>query len=78
MNVINELRECLALQNEIAAKRLALKERFKAVIEAERQRGNNGTITVLIDGAYCELHKMDGKMPDYAVELADARKVRGF
>ena len=51
MDVLNELKECLALQKEITAKRLELKKRFKAIIETERERDPKSTeVPALIDG----------------------------
>jgi hypothetical protein len=70
-----ELRECLALQQEIAAKRLELRKRYKALIESERAKGNE-PVSVILDGEIWVLKRTND--PDLAEELEAARKLGGF
>jgi hypothetical protein len=76
MDVINELKECLALQQQIAAKRLELKKRFKAIIEGERERNPKNTeITALIDGTCYVMLRADEYTDPF--EAMDHRRLLG-
>ena len=77
MEMTEELRACLALQNEIASKQQELRRRFKAVIESERARGYHGKVSVIIDGHTYILERRSGA--DYQTdELEAARRLGGF
>jgi len=77
MEMAEELRACLALQNEIASKQQELRRRFKAIIEGERARGNHGKISVIIDGQIYILERRSGA--DYQMdEIEQARRLGGF
>jgi hypothetical protein len=78
MDTVKELTECLAMQQEIDAKVHELRERFKAVIEAERERGNTQTIVVKIDNQMYALEREDmgSQMTREAHEVA--RQLGGF
>jgi hypothetical protein len=71
----SELRECLKLQEELAARRDELTRKFKAILELERARGNNGRVIADIDGEIYELGRRDDSVQD---EVVDARKFGGF
>ena len=77
MEMTEELRACLALQNEIASKQQELRRRFKAIIEGERARGNRGKLSVIIDGQVYILERRSGA--DYQMdEIEQARRLGGF
>ena len=77
MEMTEELRACLALQAEIASKQQELRRRFKAIIEAERAKGNHGKISVIIEGKVYVLERRSGA--DYHMEEIDeARRLGGF
>jgi hypothetical protein len=78
MEITEELRACLALQNEIASKRDELMRRLKAVIEGERAKGNNGRISAIIDGVIYVLRRSDMETEDTAEVIESARKLGGF
>ena len=78
MDITEELRACLALQNEIASKKEELMRRLKAVIEGERSRGNDGQISVIIDGVIYILRRRDMDTEDTAQILKSARRLSGF
>ena len=75
MDITEELRACLALQNEIASKKEELMRRLKAVIEGERSRGNDGQISVIIDGVIYILRRRDMDTEDTAQMLKSARRL---
>jgi len=77
MEMAEELRACLALQNEIASKQQELRRRFKAIIEGERARGNRGKLSVIIDGQVYILERRSGA--DYQMdEIEQARRLGSF
>jgi hypothetical protein len=78
MNTTEELKECLALQDEIDAKTLALRKRYKAVIEDQREQGNASNVAVMIDGCIYTLQRFDRDEEMYRDAMATARKVGGF
>jgi hypothetical protein len=77
MEMTEELRACLALQAEIANKQQELRRRFKAIIEAERAKGNHGKVSVIIDGKIYILQRRTES--DYHIEEIDeARRLGSF
>jgi hypothetical protein len=67
----------LALQNELDQKWMELRARYKAVLEAERARGNLEKIIVTIDSrTYILKREDDVSDPGDPVEVA--RKLGGF
>jgi hypothetical protein len=76
--IITELRACLALQNEIADKHLELATRYKAILEAERAKGNKQTIAVRIDGEIYHLVRLDAATDQQREALQIGRKLKGF
>jgi hypothetical protein len=71
-----ELCGCLALQEEIAAKQDQLKRRYKAIIESERAKGNDGPVSVIIDGEIWILQRDDPS--EVTEEIETARKLGGL
>lgn len=71
-----ELRACLVLQTELAAKRDELTARYKAIIEEQRKAGNEGRIITTIDGEIYELQRRDWGDTQEVIE--QARKFGGF
>ena len=74
-NLTQELRECLAIQEDISAQQHELRCRYKAVIEGERAKGNNGSVSVIIEGEIWVLERAELKFTD---ELKSARELGGF
>jgi hypothetical protein len=77
-NVTDELSACLALQKEIDEKTLELRKRFKAVLEAERSRGNKDHLMVEIDGALYVLEREDNSKKWLREASKAPRELGGF
>jgi hypothetical protein len=67
----------LPCRQKVASRQQELRRRFKAVIEAERARGNHGKISVIIDGQIYVLERRSGA--DHQMdEIEEARRLGGF
>jgi hypothetical protein len=78
MDTLKELTECLALQKEIDAKVVELRKRCKAVIEAERKRGNDQTIVVKIDNQMYALEREDNSRRLQREAMTQVHELGGF
>jgi hypothetical protein len=75
-DLIEELKSCLALQEEIDAKTLALRTRYKAIVEARRKEPGN--LFVEIGGEMYELKREDAAEESYREAMRTAREIKGF
>lgn len=75
MNTVEELRQCLALQKQLDEQLMALRARFKAVLEAGQVQG---TLYVEIDGEMYALEREDPEQEMLRNAKATARKLGGF
>ena len=74
--LLEELKSCLALQQEIDAKTLELRSRYKTIVEA--RRGESGHVCVEIDGQIYELKREDFAAAFDSEAMRTARELKGF
>ena len=78
MNTIDELRACLALQDEIDAKTRELRLRYKAVLEEQREKGNQHNVTVEIDGSLYVLDRENNSAKWHREVMKATHELGGF
>ena len=77
MNIIEELKACLALQDEIDAKTMELRRRYKAIVE-EHRKTSDRTLFVEIDSETYELKREDSATKEHREAIRTARELGGF
>ena len=73
--LVKELKSCLELQNEIDAKTLELRKRYKTIVEAHI---DIGTVYVEIEDDTYALERSTLEQDEHRDAMDTARKLKGF